>query len=237
MTGWVITKESRAGSVDLIGSVEAPADSSALLCGWINPFRGWILCPTNPGASGRRVRPQALRVYAGDRRVGSCQCGFNRPDLVGLLTREEAAEAGFSGHVYLPAPSSDPLRIVAVLRDGQTRPFAMWPPGEDSGRPVCFGYLDCRGSAFPGDPGRLEVSGWAFLPGRLTTSVEVWLDGRPALLCDHPLPRPDVGKRFPLEPQAADSGVRAVFEPTHGPSTSAIRVRLTDPAGRSAELH
>ena len=238
MSGWVITAETfrESGLPVPVGAVETPADRDALQCGWINPFRGWILLEEEEGDSVRRHRPQALRVYSGDQRVGSCQCGLQRMDLVDRLSREEAIEAGFEGYVYVPAPFSVPLRLVAVLRDGSTRPFARWDPEDEPDRPVCFGFLDRRATPVASRSGEVEVAGWAFIPGRLTGAVQVFLDDHPARDCAFPLPRADVARRFTREPQAGMSGFRAVFSEWKGAGDPVIRVLVTDQDGRTAEL-
>ena len=238
MSGWVIHAKAvgKSGLSVATGAIESPADRDTLQCGWINPFRGWVLLEETVGGSICRHRPQALRVYSGDQRVGSCQCGLPRPDLVGPLTGQEAVEAGFQGYVYVPAPFSAPLRLIAVLRDGSTRLFARWDPRDEPGPLVCFGYLDRRATPVFGGSGEVEVTGWAFIPGHLTCGLQVFLDGHPSLECAFPLPRPDVARRFAREPQAGMSGFRAIFPESGNTGKPVIRVQVTDQDGRAAEL-
>jgi glutamate-1-semialdehyde aminotransferase/ubiquinone/menaquinone biosynthesis C-methylase UbiE len=96
-----------------------------------------------------------------------------------------------------------------------------------------FGYVDQP--AYEAVVGHLvQVSGWAM---DAIEQVEVFIDGKRAIMAEYGLSRPDVAAVFPRYPRAANCGFRAELRlDAEPPGRLPLQVVVTDVGGRTTDL-
>ena len=164
------------------GHLDAPlADASVQPVVFV---AGWAFSTQAP-----IVRAEVLVTGAS---IGTLQVGLPRPDVAAAHEALDAGPAcGFGGEVSLAGLENGPLRLVVRIVDAAGNSLEL---ERDVARLSILLHIDePRPGCVPGGP--LPVGGWAFDTSGEDVSVEVRVDGEPAVTLPLGVPRPDVARR------------------------------------------
>jgi ADP-heptose:LPS heptosyltransferase/GT2 family glycosyltransferase len=179
---------------------EAVVDAERML-----RVRGWAIS---------RASMSSVTVMLGEAVLGQAKYGLPRTDIPTQHPGYANAEhAGFT--LVHPLGEDVPagpgfVRVTATDSTGQTRqtiiPVSLPPrvvaaPQAGPPNPI---RCSCDTATLT-QAGRLTVGGWAIAPGGIA-SIHVELDGIAVGAAAHGRPRPDVARRFPDDPDAAQAG-------------------------------
>jgi ADP-heptose:LPS heptosyltransferase/GT2 family glycosyltransferase len=199
--------------------------------------RGWAIS---------RAPMHAVTVMLGEAVLGEAKHGLPRTDIpTQHAGYANAAQSGFTlvhqlGEDVAAGPGF--VRVTATDGNGQTRqtivPVSLPPlvvPAPPAG-PASVIRCSCDAATLT-PAGKLTVGGWAIAPGGIG-SIHVELDGIAAGPAAHGRPRPDVGRRFPDDPDAARSGFLLSLDLPRPPAQGAhtVTLRLTGRGGAQRVL-
>jgi len=211
---------------------EAVVDAERML-----RVRGWAIS---------RAPMRSVTIMLGETMLGEAKYGLPRDDIpTQHAGYGNAAQSGFTlvhpiGDDAVSGPGF--VRVTATDSGGQTRQTIVpvfLPPREVPSQPVGpASAIRCSCDTATLTPsGKLTVGGWAMAPGGIA-SILVELDGIEVGSAAHGRPRPDVGRRFPDDPDANQSGFLLSLDLPRAPAQGAhtVTLRLTGRAGAQRVL-
>jgi ADP-heptose:LPS heptosyltransferase/GT2 family glycosyltransferase len=204
-------------------AIAGPAPPEAPTTAW--PIRMFVEDVRIDEEAGLRVRGWALSragiarvgVHLGEDPLGDAEYGLNRPDIA--VTHGEYPDAEESGFIFVTSlrgyqAGPGAIRVQVTDREGLQRQAIVPVVVPATAPAVSAGAatesdgirMNCD-SARLDTEGNLAVTGWAFAAGGLE-QITVIHAGGVLGLAEIGMPRPDVARSFPAEPDAGRAGFR-----------------------------